>query len=163
MVLDYHVTPVDIGIISYHNPAYESRHFVNMSGIGIVAEIVIRKNQLPVWIPSALKYVVPALRTIFDYQPATVNIRLDDRNIEKESIAILVANGIYAGGGMEFGGHVTLTDGLFDITVIESMKPIEILMQFSALYTGTLDQVDGVTLYFGGFDFREGFHLITPF
>ena len=53
VVLDYHVTPVDIGIISYHDPVYESRYFVNMSGIGIVAEIVIRKNQLPVWIPSA--------------------------------------------------------------------------------------------------------------
>ena len=147
VVLEYDVTPVDIGKISYHDPEYESSYFVNMSGIGIVAEIVIRKNRLPVWIPSTLKYVVPALRTIFDYQPAEVNIQLDDKEIQAKIIAISAANGLFAGGGMKFGGHVTLTDGMFDITVIESMKHMEMLMRFSALYKGTLDQVKGVTKY----------------
>lgn len=140
LIQEHEVKFVDVGYINFPSESkYENQYFINMASVGIVPDVVYRKNRCPGWLPSIFKYTLPALASILFYKPQDVKLSLDgkkDWNIKLLSLSL--SKGKYAGAGMKFGPEAVMDDGFFDITVILSMPFFKIPSKLSTLYTGTV-------------------------
>ncbi len=137
LVLDHAVRPVDAGRIRYSDPNRPDQYFVNMASAGMIAEVVRRKQRGRGRLPPRLRYLMPTIGTLLAYRPKSVQVDVDGERSDLEVLAISVCKGIYAGGGMRFGGNVTLFDGLFDVTLFHAASPVELLLKLRKLYTGS--------------------------
>jgi YegS/Rv2252/BmrU family lipid kinase len=144
IVLQHSVRSVDVGRIKYADPDLPDQYFVNMASVGMIADVVAKKNRSPRWMPPKLRYVLPAVSSFFCCPPRQVRVTADGASRDVELLAISVCKGIYAGGGMRFGGEVTLFDGLFDVTIFRAMKPVEMLLKMRKLYTGSFQDEPAV-------------------
>jgi len=136
LVLSHVVRAVDIGRAGYGDSGCRDQYFVNMASTGMIAEVVGRKHRGVGWLPARLRYLMPTVSSLFTYRPKRVQVEVDGQCSALEVLAISVCKGGYAGGGMRFGGGVTLFDGLFDVTFFHAMKPLEMLVKLRKLYTG---------------------------
>ena len=137
LVLDHEVRPVDVGRIRYSEANRCDQLFVNMASAGMVAEVVRRKERGSRRLPPKLRYLMPTVGSLFSYRPKQVQVEIDGECSDGELLAISICKGVYAGGGMRFGGEVTLFDGLFDVTLFKAMKLVEMLVKLRKLYTGS--------------------------
>ncbi|MHC4179785.1 MAG: diacylglycerol/lipid kinase family protein [Planctomycetota bacterium] len=110
---------------------------VNMASAGMVAEVVSKKERGSRWLPPRLRYLMPTIGSLLSYRPRPVQLEIDGQCLDMEVLVVSVCKGVYAGRGMRFGGEVTLSDGLFDVTVFKPMKRLEMLMKLRKLYTGS--------------------------
>lgn len=137
IVLNPVVRPVDVVVVHrIDDPRGEPYYFLNLMGFGMSAEVVRRKQHLPRWLPRSLHYLLPTLPNLFRARVARIRIVADDTSLECDTTAVFVAKGTYAGGGMRFGGGVTLDDGRLDITVVRPMSPWSMLIKMPKLYSG---------------------------
>lgn len=143
IVIHHEICPVDLGLIKYQESSYESQYFINISSMGITSEVAKKRNEMT-WLPSFLQYLLPACLSILSYRSQKVNLTFDkkedkeedEEKIEEEAFAIFVGKGIYSGKGMRWGGEVTLSDGLLDVTVLREAKARDIPRMFYKLYFG---------------------------
>ena len=141
LVFEHVARPVDVGRIEYADLELCDQYFLNMASVGMIAEVVGRKNRGSLRLPRALRYVLPMVGCLFSYGPRRVHVAIDSVRRELEVMAISVAKGIHAGGGMRLGGGVTLCDGRFDVTLFGAMRPVEMLLKLGKLYSGRLADV----------------------
>jgi diacylglycerol kinase family enzyme len=115
-----------------------------MASIAMIAEIVVKKESYPKWLPPILKYILPTWSCLLRYKPVAVEIEYNESKLCIDILTISIAKGVYAGKGIRFGGAVTLSDGLFDITIFESRPFFTTLKGMGKLYQGNLQNVDGI-------------------
>lgn len=114
----------------------EPLYFLNLMGFGMSAEVVRRKQHLPAWLPRSLSYLLPTLPNLFRARVARVRLEADAKQLDCDAIAVFVAKGMYAGGGMRFGNHVRLDDGQLEVTLVRPMRPWTMLIKLPKLYSG---------------------------
>ncbi len=135
IVTQHQVYPVDIGLIKYQESSYESQYFINISSMGITSEVAKKRNEMT-WLPSFLQYLLPACLSVLSYKAQKVSLTFDHGEMEEEAFAIFVGKGTYSGKGMRWGGEVTLSDGLLDLTILREAKAHDIPRMFYKLYFG---------------------------
>jgi diacylglycerol kinase (ATP) len=137
IVLNPVVRPVDVAVVRRLGDSLaEPRYFLNLMGFGMSADVVRRKDRLPPWLPRSLRYLLPTLPNLFRARVARFSIVADETSLDCDAVAVFVAKGTYAGGGMRFGGGVTLDDGHLDITMVRPMSPWSMLIKTPKLYSG---------------------------
>ena len=134
IVGEHAVRPVDLGRITFSDG--RSFFFLNMATFGLAAEVVKAKARLPGLVPNALGYLLPTLGQVFSYAPQPLELRLDEQLVEGDILALFVAKGQFAGGGMRLGGEVTLHDGKLGVTLVRGMGLAERLRRLPQLYLG---------------------------
>jgi len=140
IVLRPMVRSVDIGRLEpLAGAAIEPLYFLNMATLGFAADVVRRKSLMSVHWPRTLRYLLPTLSGLLRVNPARVRIRLDGRDVERESFCLIVAKGAYSGGGMKFGRRVTLDDGRFELTLFRPMPAWKMIVKTPKLYSGDLE------------------------
>jgi len=87
-------------------------------------------------IPRIFSYILPTVQSIFTFKPVMMEIITESESFSVNALALTVAKGRYAGGGMKFGINAKLDDGLFDITIFEEMSTPHLLLNLAKLYTG---------------------------
>ncbi len=137
IVLKHTARPVDVVVVHRPgDPRQEPLYLLNMLGVGMSAEVVRRKQRLPTWLPRSLRYFVPTLPNLFYARVARIRLEADGQAFEDDAVAVFVAKGTFAGGGMRFGGGVSLDDGQLDVTVVRPMSPWTMLVKTPKLYSG---------------------------
>ena len=144
VILNPDIRAVDIGLLRFSSPLLKDHYFVNMASVGMIADIVKRKEKSPSFLPKGIRYLVPSLAALFLTKPVTVSMTLDNRVLEMEVLTISISKGSYAGGGMHFGGGVGSADGFFDVTVFGRMHPLRMLASFSKMYSGSLTSLKAI-------------------
>lgn len=144
LVTDFKIKKVDLGYIKFRNSKRKGQYFANMASSGLSALVARKKDKLPKWTPSILKYVLPTIHSFFSFKPELVEFITDSHSFRSKLSSLFVCKGIYAGGGMKFGGNVTIDDGMFDITIMETFSPIKLMFQIHKLYSGKLESISGV-------------------
>jgi diacylglycerol kinase (ATP) len=140
IVLRPTVRPVDIGRLEpLAGVAIEPLYFLNMATLGFAADVVRRKSLMSVRWPRTARYLLPTLSGLLRVQLSRVRLRLDGREIERESFCLIVAKGAYSGGGMKFGRHVALDDGRFELTLFRPMPAWKMILKTPKLYSGNLE------------------------
>lgn len=136
------VRPVDVGVIEWIGSG--RRHFfLNVSTVGMGAEVVRRRERLPKAVPSVLAYALPTLTTLLGFRPIRAAVKYEGGEYAGGFLTLFVAKGTYAGGGMKLGGRVALDDGRLDVTIVKGMPLTQTLPRLPKLYTGKFEGDSG--------------------
>jgi diacylglycerol kinase (ATP) len=122
---------VDVGQVQLSNkPVY----FLNVASVGISGDVVTRveKSQRRPW-----SFLSATVRTLIDYQPSEIQIRLDGKDwYEGKSYLVAIANGTTFGRGMKVAPFANISDGLFDVVLVEGMSRLRALDALRRVYDG---------------------------
>lgn len=132
------IRAVDLGIVEYrrHGGTAE-RIFVNFAGVGFDAEIVRRTTQQFKSLGALPSYLMGALTTLITYQNKDVSIKIDGVEEHRRICTIITNNGRYGGGGMYTAPNAELSDGLFDVMIVDDISKPDFLVSLPRLYKGT--------------------------
>ncbi len=145
VVLNGHRRQIDLAVVrAADDPQARPIYFLNLAGFGLSARVVARKERMPRWLPRSLRYLLPTLASYPGARPWRVRLEVDGAAIEREALSVVVGKGVYAGGGMRFGGAVELDDGLLGITVFRPMSLLRMLVRTPGLYRGNLEGDGGI-------------------
>jgi YegS/Rv2252/BmrU family lipid kinase len=112
------VYPVDVGVL---RGEWGIRHFVNVADAGVLAALVRRSEDLPRWLGSARYHV--ALPLVYPKFPeAEIRLVAGSRTYEGPALLTVFGNAQFFGGGWNIAPRAAVTDGLFDVQVVNARK-----------------------------------------
>lgn len=130
----------DVGKVEFFEARVrQSRYFANAAGVGFDARVAMVTNRLK---ESGRKgkilYIVSLLKTLFSYRSTMAKITIDEQNLGGKIFSMTLGIGKYNGGGMMQVPNAQPNDGLFDITIINKIRRINVLRNIFRLYNGTI-------------------------
>ena len=145
---------IDIGKATFHDHEGRevSRYFLNVSSVGLAADVIKRVKSAKVfdWLPvesvrARANFAVSTLREILDLDPPVVRVRFDrGEEHSLKTIALCIANARYFGGGMMIAPNAKINDGLLDVVNIGDLSTAKVLANAYSLYRGTHLDMDEV-------------------
>lgn len=147
-----HIVPIDCGVVQFQNPSgdLEYRYFLNVADVGLSGETVDRVNKRSKVLGGRLSFLLGSLMSVLSYQNKEMKCVLDGKVIVNGTTnSIIVANGRYFGGGMMVAPKAEMSDGLFDIIVLEDISKWRILRHLPKIYQGKHLDVPGVSFFQG--------------
>ncbi len=135
--------PVDVAVAQMgENPIY----YLNSASLGLGGFTLSR---LQAWhrryLPKALSYMVPGAEAFLTYKG--VNLRVTAANEELysgSSFGVMVYNGRFSGGGMQWAPQARLDDGLLDVVVKKRIPVAQGPRALFHLFTGHIDRDDAI-------------------
>ncbi len=124
------VSAVDIGSITFTQPdGVSTRYFVNVADVGLGAETAAWMNQSSKRLGGFLGYLVAATRTILVFAGRPARVTIDGVMVHDGPVGMIVlANGRYFAGGMQIAPTASITDGKFDIFVLDDVPKRTLLL-----------------------------------
>ena len=115
----------------------ERRLFANDANLGFAAEVVERLEGTGKFSRGTLPYFTALLRTALRHRNHAMTLQIDGRESAGSLTTVLICNGRSTGGGMRVAPDAILDDGLFDVVVVGSLRPWQILWHAPKIYRGT--------------------------
>ena len=143
---------VDVGRVSYvtRDGRTEERVFFNECQQGIAAVVVQRFQAHHKWMGGFLGFGLTAVTTAARHREQTITVVVDDKPpITDSFLGVVVSNGGFAGGGMNFAPKASVDDGLFDIVLIHKQRIPSRLINFPKIYSGRHINLSWISYYQG--------------
>ncbi|MDY7035454.1 MAG: diacylglycerol kinase family lipid kinase, partial [Thermodesulfobacteriota bacterium] len=143
----YRNNPIDLGRITYkdHDGRTSCRYFHNVVSFGLGGEVDECVNTTTKVYGGFISFIKATLISILRYQKKRIHLSVDDYFDEAvRSWNVAVANGQYHGGGMWVAPGASLSDGLFQVTVIGDMSLAEVFWNLPKLYNGRIYELEKV-------------------
>lgn len=129
---------VDAGIVEYQSKGQKlQRFFLNTAGIGLDAAVVEATQKIPKQFGGTIPYLLGLIRALITYKNKSVTITTENIIENQRVVGVIIANGCYAGGGMQFAPFAKLNDGLLDTIIVGDFGKVELLRAFPRVYKGT--------------------------
>jgi YegS/Rv2252/BmrU family lipid kinase len=112
------IRPVDL-------PSANGKHFVQLAGVGLDAQVVKETSRSFKRNFGPLSYLISAAQ-IASRQPPRLRIESENAAMEEGSF-VLVGNGRLYGGRLPFFKQAVIDDGLFDVIVFKRLSYVEII------------------------------------
>lgn len=110
---------------------------INVAGTGFDAAVAARINQGFRWVTGPLAYILATLTTLRTFQPASVQLRLDDQpTFDGDAYLVSLANTATVGGGMRVAPAAVPTDGRLDVVVIGRVSRGEFVRTLPKVFSG---------------------------
>ena len=119
---------IDLGLV-------DGEWFGAVLSSGFDSVVNEKANKLK-WPKGPSKYNLAIALELPLFKPSRFQIELDDRTIDTEAMLIAVGNGSSYGGGMRVCPEASITDGFFDVMVLNPITKIEFIKVFPKVYTG---------------------------
>ena len=132
-------TPIDLGIV-------DGEWFGAVLSSGFDSKVNEKANTLK-WPKGPAKYNVAIALELPFFKPSYFEIELDDRTISTEAMLIAVGNGSSYGGGMQVCPDASITDGLFDVMILNPISKLEFVKVFPKVYSGAHIHHPEVNIY----------------
>jgi len=111
-------------------------YFLGILSIGVDALVAKRANELKKSGYQGNSYVKSALELLQTYNAIELTTKYNNKEINKNVTMLSICNnGIY-GQGINLIPHASLSDGMFDVCMIDDMANIRLLYLFSKLLMG---------------------------
>lgn len=130
--------PVDAGEI-------EGRRFFNLAGIGFDAAMAADFNRLGGERRGPFRYAAVVARALFTYSAARYVVEADERRVETDALAVVVANLTQYGANAVIAPGARPDDGLFDVVVVGERGVAGRIGLVAQAYARTIDRASGVT------------------
>lgn len=125
----------DIGFMTIHAEDRQE-HFLNIASVGLGGEVDFRVNRVKQRRPWT--FLKATITSILSYKPQHMRITLDNQPwYDDRAYVVVIANGTTFGHGMQIAPHASVSDGLFDVVLLEARPPLEVLAALQRVYRGT--------------------------
>ncbi len=128
---------VDIGLLG------EDRFFLNVAGTGFDVEVIKNTERVRRMFTGGFAYFLGIFFSVFNYKSVTLDVTIDGRTIRRSVLLIAIANGKCYGGGLNVAPHADVSDGLFNIVLINSIPNWRILVELPKMKKGQIDKIPG--------------------
>lgn len=114
------IVAVDIGRLN-------TRHFVNISGGGFIAEVSEAVTPQMKSVAGRLAYLIGGAQALLDFEPVGMTLHAEPggEHIRTCVYAFAVCNSRMIGGGRLIAPHAIIDDGLLDLCIIDAMPTLE--------------------------------------
>jgi YegS/Rv2252/BmrU family lipid kinase len=143
---------VDVGKVSYvsRDGRPEEQHFFNECQQGIAAVVVQRFQAHHKWMGGFLGFGLTAVTTAARHREQVITVVVDDKPpITDSFLGVVISNGGFAGGGMNFAPKASVDDGLLDIVLIHKQRIPSRLVNFPKIYSGRHINLSWISYYQG--------------
>ena len=130
---------IDVGEARFtgRDGSTQTRYFINLVSFGMGGDVASRAKNFLNPLGGAISFLWASAVSLLRFRRQQVRLKLDGA---KEFIPfwiynIAVGNGRFHGGGMQACPTAILNDGIFEITVIDYMGMLEVLLDFPVLYS----------------------------
>ena len=126
----------DVGKIVINNNQKKPIYFVNLAGIGFDGFVVSKVHKFKHL--GAIAYLYGTLISLFRFNNFKAEVVSPAETIYGETLMILIGLCQYSGGGMQLTEKANPFDGLFDISVAQNLKKLEIVRNLFKLFNGKI-------------------------
>ncbi len=113
---------------------------INAATIGVGAEVASRvaaQGEAVRRLSGEARFALAAVSSLAAWRNRRVRVRVDEREWEEcETNLLAVANGAYAGGGMNFSPGASLTDGLLDVLTVRGLSRVGLVRELTRVHRG---------------------------
>jgi YegS/Rv2252/BmrU family lipid kinase len=138
VALDGEVRTVDAGRVSYRTWSGEDaeRWFANVGSVGMSGAVAQRANGMSKALGGKVTFFYALTRVFFEWQNTEVTVQLDDGERRGRMHDVVIANGVWHGGGMKLAPDASPSDGLFDVVFIGDVGKVDFLTTAPKIYKG---------------------------
>lgn len=137
---------LDVGRMTRAGQAPEM--FINVAGFGANAVVCERVNASSKKYGGAPTFLEAIYRTLLDWRPRRARWAWEGPDgsgeLEMETFAAFCANGSYCGAGLYVGKGGSMADGVFELSLVPRIGPIEAIDATPRFYLGTFTSLPGV-------------------
>ncbi len=131
--------PVDVGKVSYvnHDGEADTRFFINIAGLGLDGDTVARVNRTSKALGGFVSFLWGTVVSLLLYRNQPMTISVDGKLICDAPVTVVViGNGRYFGGGMCIAPQADMSDGLFDVIILNNLSKCKLLANLPKVYRG---------------------------
>jgi len=140
----------DIGLVEViqNETCLDKRYFLNIAGFGFDAEIIKNTaDKKPKILPQAV-YLFSLFTTLMSQKALKVQLKIDDKILDKEIISLAVGIGQFNGNGMKQCPNAIPNDHLFELIVIDKVSKFKVIKNVKNLYDGShVEKVNEINSY----------------
>jgi YegS/Rv2252/BmrU family lipid kinase len=143
---------VDIGKVRAVDPAgtVQEHFFLNECQQGIAAVVVQRFQSHHKWLGGFLGFGLTAVSTAARHREQVMTVEIDGKPVISDAfLGVVVSNGGFAGGGMNFAPGAKVDDGLLDVVIIHKQRVPSRLLNFPRIYFGTHINLSWISCFKG--------------
>ena len=132
-ILTHPARPIDTGRIN-------DTFFINECGTGLDVMALDYAKAAKKYCRGLLPYLYGVFRAILSFKPIEMHIEIDDQVMDGRYMVCAIGNGRYLGGGIPITPCAELTNGKFEILVVDAVPRWVIPFYLVSLMKGTLYQ-----------------------
>ena len=117
--------------------AEAERWFANVGSVGMSGAVAQRANGMSKALGGKVTFFYALTRVFLEWQNTEVTVRLDDGERRGRMHDVIVANGVWHGGGMKLAPDAGPTTALFDVVLIGDVSKVDFLTTAPKIYKGS--------------------------
>ena len=113
---------------------------LNAATIGVSADVaarVSRQGGVKRRLPGEVRFGLEGVHALRAWRNHAVRIDADGQSVSCQTSLVVVANGIFVGGGMKVAPGARVDDGKLDALTVCDLSRLQVIRQFRHLYSGT--------------------------
>ncbi len=134
-ILDGHSKKVDIGFLE------EDRPFLNVAGTGFDVEVIHNTEKVRRVVTGGLAYFIGIVMSLFRHKSIDIEIIANGVTMKRKVLLIAIANGKCFGGGLNVAPHSSVSDGLFNVLILNHIPNWRILFELPKLKKGQIQKI----------------------
>ena len=129
---------IDAGRVSYRTWAGEpaERWFANVGSVGMSGAVAQRANGMSKALGGKVTFFYALTRVFLEWENTEVTVKVDDGERRGRMHDVVVANGVWHGGGMMLAPDAAPDDGRFDVVLIGDVSKVDFLTTAPKIYKG---------------------------
>ena len=138
VALDGDVRTIDAGRVRYRTweGGEGDRWFANVGSVGMSGAVAQRANGMSKVLGGKVTFFYALTRVFFEWENTEVHVTLDGGERRGRMHDVIVANGVWHGGGMMLAPDAAPDDGLFDVVLIGDVSRADFLTTAPKIYKG---------------------------
>ncbi|MCR9143504.1 MAG: diacylglycerol kinase family lipid kinase [bacterium] len=138
----------DVGRVQFvaNDGSEATRYFVNVAGCGMAGEVVEAINKSKKRF-GGFSYFLTSAGKLLSYRKRAIRVQWDDDSrTEHRIVSLAICNGQFFGGGMQVSPYSELSDGKFEIVLIQDWNIVQSLWYSKNMYNGSIGACRGVDM-----------------
>jgi diacylglycerol kinase (ATP) len=127
------VRTIDVGRVEHLRG---TRYFANVGSVGMSAAVAQRANGMSKALGGKATFFYALTRVFLEWENTDVTVRFDGEERHGKMHDVIVANGVWHGGGMMLAPDARPDDGAFDVIMIGDVGKVDFLTTAPKLYKG---------------------------
>jgi diacylglycerol kinase (ATP) len=137
-VLDGVPRTIDAGRVRYRawDGTERERWFANVGSVGMSGAVAQRANGMSKALGGRVTFFYALTRVFLEWENTEVTVTFDDGERRGKLHDVIVANGVWHGGGMMLAPDARPDDGLLDVVLIGDVSKLDFVTTAPKLYKG---------------------------